>query len=60
MSDIDSLTFDIRFALKHKTVGASVRKLVRSLPEAESPEDDRTRSWCPPERTEHRLGDHTD
>jgi hypothetical protein len=28
MPDIDSLAFDIRFALKHKAVGATARKLV--------------------------------
>jgi hypothetical protein len=35
MPDIDSLAFDIHFALKHKAIGASARKFVRSLPESE-------------------------
>jgi hypothetical protein len=34
MPDIDSLAFDIAFALTHKT-GGNVRKLLRSLSESE-------------------------
>lgn len=32
MPDVDSLAFNIRFALTHKTGGAT-KKLIRSLPE---------------------------
>ncbi len=37
MPDVDSLAFDIRFALAHKAIGDSARKFVRSLSEGQKP-----------------------